>query len=194
MIKDNTLDIMIFDNSDWAGEKLVLSWITGGKLYQLFHGVEHYKGFSSWKETFEWINQLEPHRKINSIQYWGHGSSGAVWMNDTALNSQSVKEDSDLFSHLQNLCTRLEPTSLVWFRTCNTFAGELGHKFAKTFSNFLGCTVAAHTYVIGPWQSGLHTIKPDMEPSWPVEEGLTWSKPWTKNTIFCLTGKIPPNW
>ncbi len=193
-MKDQSLDIMIFDNSKWAGEKLVLSWITGGKLYQMFHGVEHHKGFDNWIEALEWINTVEPDKKINSIQYWGHGSAGMVWMNNSAINSSSIEKDLLLREQLEKLKVRLDKQSLIWFRTCNTFAGPAGQDFAKKFSKFMGCTVASHTYVIGPWQSGLHTIKPDIEPTWPIEEGLSWSKPWIKNTIFCLTGKIPPNW
>ena len=63
----------------------------------------------------------------------------------------------------------------------------------------LECKIASHTYIVGPWQSGLHTIKPDEEPTWDIDEGIYDNKkmismPWSPNTIFCLTGKIPEGW
>jgi hypothetical protein len=56
--------------------------------------------------------------------------------------------------------------------------------------------------VIGPYQSGLHTIEPGETPGWPVEEGLIegtadaprrarWSTRGEPNTITCFHGRIP---
>ena len=35
-LEENKLDIMFYDTSDWAGEQLRFSWITGGKFYKTF--------------------------------------------------------------------------------------------------------------------------------------------------------------
>ena len=80
------------------------------------------------------------------------------------------------------------------------FTGHEGHLFATIMTSMLGCKVAAHTYIVGPWQSGLHVAEPGKAPHWPVEEGIAddggykWSLPWSPNTVFCLTGKIPEGW
>lgn len=200
LLKDDKLDIMFYDASDWAGEQLRFSWITGGKFYKMFRGVEHHDGFLSWTEALKWILSVEPDRKINSIQFWGHGSPGRVWINEEFLSVRSVLASSSHRDLLLQLKNRLTKDSVVWFRSCNVFSGKEGHLFANTFARFLNCTIASHTYIVGPWQSGLHTIKPGEQPSWSEEEGFDkngeklWSMPWSPNTIFCLTGKIPEGW
>ena len=199
LLNDNKLDIMFYDSSDWAGEQLRFSWVTGGKFYKLFRSVEHYNGFDNWIEALKWICSVEPDKKINSLQFWGHGSPGRVWINGDFLSARSVLASSDHKVHLSNLKNRLTNDSLVWFRSCNVFAGKEGQLFAKVISSALECRIASHTYIVGPWQSGLHTIKPGQEPAWTEEEGLDgdkklWSMPWSPNTVFCLTGKVPESW
>jgi hypothetical protein len=199
MKKDETLDIMFYDSSDWAGEQLRFSWITGGKFYQLFRGIEQHSGFDSWIEALKWLCSVEPNKKINSIQFWGHGSPGRVWINGEALSARSVLASSEHRKFLLDLSDRLDEDAVVWFRSCNVFTGHEGKLFAVTMSKILNCKIAAHTYIVGPWQSGLHTIKPDEKPSWSVEEGMEgekrlWSMPWSPNTVFCLTNKIPKEW
>lgn len=201
---NNELDIMFYDSSDWAGEQLRFSWITGGKFYKTFRGVEHHQGFDSWVEALKWIVSVEPDKKINSIQFWGHGSPGRVWINGEALSARSVLATSEHRDLLLKLKERLTKDSVVWFRSCNVFSKQEGHLFAKLFSKMLGCRIASHTFIVGPWQSGLHTIEPDQEPTWSIEEGIKkkkdgseeklWSMPWSPNTIFCLTGQIPKDW
>lgn len=199
-LEDGKLDIMLYDASDWAGEQLRFSWITGGAFYKMFRGVEHHSGFHSWEEALRWVLEVEPEKKINSLQFWGHGSPGRVWINGDFLSARSLLASSTHRELLLKLKNRLTNESLVWFRCCNLFAGREGQLFANTFSKFMDCTIASHTYIIGPWQSGLHTIKPDQQPYWPVDEGFgsdnekLWSMPWSPNTIFCLTGKIPEGW
>ncbi len=199
LLTDEKLDIMIYDSSDWAGKNLRFSWVTGGKFYKLFRSVEHHSGFTSWAEALKWILQVEPNKKINSIQFWGHGSPGRVWINGEALSARSVLATSEHRNLLLKLKQRLVPESTVWFRSCNVFTGQEGHLFAKMISKMLECKIASHTYIVGPWQSGLHTIKPDEEPTWDIDEGIYDNKkmismPWSPNTIFCLTGKIPEGW
>jgi hypothetical protein len=91
---------------------------------------------------------------------------------------------------------------LWWFRTCETFGCEAGHDFARRWTRFFGCRAASHTYIIGPWQSGLHILEPGQSPDWPLDEGLAegtpdspekalWSTPGKPNTIFCLTSRLP---
>ena len=199
LLKDNKLDIMIYDSSDWAGKELRFSWVTGGKFYRMFRSLEHHSGFDSWTEALKWILSVEPERKINSIQFWGHGSPGRVWINGESLSARSVLATSDHRQLLLKLKQRLDKNSVVWFRSCNVFSGQEGHLFAKVISKMLECKVASHTYIVGPWQSGLHTIRPDEEPNWDVDEGIDDGKklmslPWSPNTVFCLTSEIPKGW
>ncbi|MET0405724.1 MAG: hypothetical protein ABW123_25110, partial [Cystobacter sp.] len=84
-----------------------------------------------------------------------------------------------------------------------TFGTARGHAFARAWTRFFGCRAAGHTYVIGPWQSGLHSLGPGEEPTWSVAEGLPpdggdtartarMSGRREPNTITCLHGEIPP--
>lgn len=203
-MKDTTLDIMFYDKSEWAGKVQTFSFINGGKFYRLFRGVEKHAGFESLKEALEWITTVEPDKKIDSIQFWGHGFPGGFVINEEEFRSSSLKPQSKHYSLLKLIKDRLKPESVIWIRSCSTFAGERGKKFAKDLAKFFGCTVASYTFKIGPWQAGLHTLKPGQEPQWPDTEGFVenkegklvseWSKPWSINSIFCLTGKIPKNW
>mgnify|MGYP001547377037 FL=1 len=204
LLADNKLDIMFFDRSDWAGDQLRFSWITGGLLYRLFGGVEVTGGFLNWQDALRWLAEVEPGQKINSIQFWGHGSPGRVWINNEYLSIRSLYPGNPHRDLLLKIKSRLTPESTIWFRCCSVFAKEEGHVFATTFSQFMNCRIAAHTHIIGPWQSGLHSILPGRQPSWSTQEGvgknpdgttkILWSKPWSTNTIFCLTGKIPEGW
>lgn len=204
LLEDNKLDIMFYDSSDWAGEQLRMSWVTGGLFYRLFRGVEQTRGFDNWLEALKWLAEVEPDKKINSIQFWGHGSPGRVWINGEFLSIRSLIASSKHRYLLLNLKERLTPESVIWFRSCNVFSAKEGHIFATAFSQFMGCKIAAHTFIVGPWQSGLHTINPGEQPNWSREEGLKkkadgtveklWSMPWSPKTIFCLTGKIPKGW
>ena len=51
------------------------------------------------------------------------------------------------------------PDPLWWFRTCEAFGATRGHDFARRFTDFFGGRAAGHTYIIGLWQSGLHSLR-----------------------------------
>lgn len=203
-MQDQKFDVMFYDASQWAGTIQNFSFINGGKFYKMFRSVENHAGFESWQDAFTWLNEVEPEKKFDTIQFWGHGFPGGIAMNGEALKRSSLKPQSKYYALLKTLKSRLKPDSVIWLRTCTSFAGSIGKKFAQDLANFFGCTVAGHTFKIGPWQSGLHTLKPNETPYWNDTEGFTpnkeglletaWSLPWSPNTIFCLTGKIPKNW
>jgi hypothetical protein len=179
------------------------SWFAGGLLYRGLRRLDLFKGFLSWNEALGWLSEVEPDRKIDQIQYWGHGSPGRVWMNGQALTHRAF--GSGHAPQLSRLASRLTPESLVWFRTCATFTGDQGQDFAQVWSQALNCRVAAHTFNTGVWQSGLHSIRPGELPSWSAMEGIkegtpdaikkiAWSMPWSTNTITCLHGEVPKGW
>ena len=63
LLKDENLDIMFYDSSDWAGEQLRFSWITGGYLYKAFHGIEEIKGCLGWEEALKFLISTQPGKK-----------------------------------------------------------------------------------------------------------------------------------
>ena len=174
------------------GQKLLmLSWLVGCWLQKLFGQVDAYHGIESIDEMRDLMKAKNT--TFSSIQYWGHGSPGVVWI--------SSKPHFDY--HWFWLASFLKPESVVWFRVCQLFQGQVGERFSRTLSNHLGCTVAAHTRIIGLWQGGLHTRTPFSSPSWSLEEGLevrkwAWLRDdfrfWNKNTVFCLVTKVPKGW
>jgi len=183
--------VTIYDKNPGPGFNqwfLKTSWLVGCWLQKLFGKVDRYYGASNWAEALHWLSQQGP---LESIQYWGHGSPGDVWLAGKAL----------MRSSLGVLKPQLSPTSLLWFRTCSTFQGGAGYSFSMNLSTILGCTIAGHTRVIGLFQGGLHTRKPDSYPSWPLSEGefpkSFWTSiglKWGNHTVTCLATKIPEGW
>ena len=200
------LRLMIFDDT-CRGSPLLPGlthfWILGGLLYRALGRLDHFQGVRSWTEGLRWLAEIEPGRDIAEIQFWGHGNWGSALLNDKVLDETVLSPHHPLHRLLRAVRSRLGPASLWWFRSCQTFGARKGHSFASSFASFLGCRVAGHTFVIGPWQSGLHSIEPGEKPYWPLEEGLPldgsperpakgrWSSPFRPHTITCLAGRIP---
>lgn len=209
------LKIMIYDQTplldglnDATQDGLALSWKWGGKLYQMFHRFDLVISALSWEHAIEQILYKTQDCPIGEIQFWGHGWPGAAFVGSDRLDIYDFLEGhrSELANFLIQLSSQLDADSLVWFRTCATFCGAKGQAFAYHLSDLLGCTVAGHTHIIGPWQAGLHTLKPHQDPYWSVGEGIAegtpsrvkkakTSTPFTSpNGISCLTSKIPKGW
>jgi hypothetical protein len=196
---EKPLRLMIYDTSDRRG--LSHSWFIGGALYQALRRLDDCAGFDNWFDALTWISQkaAKERRKISQIQYWGHGWRGMVSMNGMALRADAFQHPvwSKLLSEIR---WHLAPDALIWFRTCGTFGGAAGHEFARAWTTGMNCRVAAHTHLIGPFQSGLHSLTPRTPPYWPQEEGveagsrMAQSSPWRPNTITCLHGTLPEGW
>lgn len=168
---------------------LSLSWLIGCFLHKLFGKLDDYHGATSWEDAFSWL-ETRP-GPLASVQYWGHGSPGTVWLANKRLDQTQFKR----------LVTKMTPRSVLWFRTCSTFEGQQGYDISKYLTTTLNCVVAGHTRVIGVFQSGLHTRKPGEEPRWPLTEGdvgnptlVGMGLQWGNNTIFCLRATIPEGW
>ena len=87
---------------------------------------------------------------------------------------------------------------------------QVGHGYLpqaelKELAGRLGCVVAAHTHIIGPFHSGLHSHESGAPMDWDPEEGIKkggydrptkihGSYPWRPNTIPCLEMDIPEGW
>lgn len=181
---------------------LTHSWIAGAWLYGRLGRIDATVGVQSWAEAFDWLARVEPERRIAEVQYWGHGKWGEARVDRERLDGRSLLRGSDHRAGLDALRARLTDEALLWFRTCETAGADVGHRFVQDLSADLGARVAGHTYIIGPWQSGLHWVDPGEAPGWDPAEGLRegtpaapkralWSKPGAPRTITCLTGQLP---
>lgn len=200
MIYDDTCRRGILGGKGPVG--LTHSWIAGALLYKGLGRLDATRGVTSWEEAFDWLARVEPGRTIGEVQFWGHGKWGDARVDRTVFDESSLLRNSQLRPGLEILRDRMTEESLFWFRTCETFGAEVGHSFAQSLSDFLGCDTAGHTYIIGPWQSGLHRLSPGALPHWDPSEGIKsgsvfapksalWSSATAPNTISCLGGKIP---
>lgn len=126
-------------------------------------------GARYWSEAILWARQQ---KRITSLQYWGHGSSGAVWCGGDFLSTDRLEILRDFFA----------PDGYLWFRTCYTFKSLAGRLFARKVSDTLGVKVAGHTKLIGLTQPGLQILKPNESPNWLEEYG---------ETVWCFQSKLP---
>ncbi|MCP4502339.1 MAG: DUF4347 domain-containing protein [Deltaproteobacteria bacterium] len=200
--------LMIYDDTCRGNDGslgLTHSWILGGKLYQRRGLLDAFHGVRSWEEAFQWLLDVSGGESISEIQFWGHGKWGSAYLQREILDEKSLLSSHARCSQLDALAQQLTENSMWWFRTCETFGAEKGHAFAEHFTERLGCRVAGHTYIIGPWQSGLHSLRPGQKADWSTEEGIKegnpiapqralWSVPWAPHTLHCLQGHIPRNW
>lgn len=185
------------------GPGLSHSWIAGAHLYRLRNLVDVSFGAADWTEALMWLAAVQPERLIGEIQYWGHGKWGQLFIDRTSLDESALLHDHRFAPLLDRVRSRLVgPAALLWFRTCESFGARRGQSFAEALADRMGCRVAGHTYIIGPFQSGLHSLQPGQRSHWPAEEGLRegtplaprralWSTPWAPRTIHCLQGRIP---
>jgi hypothetical protein len=161
-----------------------------------------YRGASSWDEAMRWLSTVHPTRSIAEIQFWGHGKWGCANFDHERLDLAALSSEHPLHRRLEAVRERTSAQSLWWFRTCETFGAQPGHDFARAWTDWWGCRAAGHTYIIGPLQSGLHTLAPGGSPDWSLREGLLEgspeepqkarrSSPRAPNTITCLHGHIP---
>ena len=180
------------------------SWFAGCRLYKALRWIDDCQGFSDWDAALHWLATFKAPLRIRQVQIWGHGSPGKSWMAGDALTHATPFTDArGLLLH--KIAERLTDNGVIWFRNCSVFAGARGHAFAKAWVNELDCRVAAHTHIIGPFQSGLHSLGPGQEPDWPADEGvvegtaerptkIAGSRPWHKNTVTMLKSEVPHGW
>jgi len=180
------------------------AWRTGGQLYRALGRLDACRGVATWDEALDWLAGVEPHRSIGEVQYWGHGNWGLARVDRQLFDLQALLAGHPLHAALSRVRGRMLPDAegLWWFRTCETFGGAPGQRFATALADHLGCRVAGHTFVIGYWQSGLHSLLPGRAPSWSPDEGIAegsgadpqvahTSGPRKPNTITCLHGRVP---
>jgi hypothetical protein len=124
-------------------------------------------------------------------------------LGETRFDEGSLRVGHELGPLVDGLRTRLAgPDAVVWFRCCSAFGATAGRRFAGAAARRLGCRVAGHTYIIGPFQSGTHAVRPGEEPAWDPAEGVKidaegqaigakWSGPFEPATVSCLRLGLP---
>jgi len=200
------LRLMFYDDTcrrSKFGVGLTHSWIAGAHLYSVTRKFHATFAARDWQQALAWLASYEDHRPIAEIQYWGHGKWGRVLIDGEPLTAEALDAHHALRPRLEAIRERLQgPGALWWFRTCETFGAQIGHDFARRWSDFFGCRAAGHTYIIGPLQSGLHAVEPGQMPAWSTFEGIAegtperpsralWSIPGAPNTISFLRPTLP---
>lgn len=185
--------VTIYDKNPGVGISqwgLNVSWFLGCWIQKLFGAVDKYYGATSWDDAFAWLAAQEA--PLKSIQYWGHGSPGTVWLAQMAMSVDKF---------IETVKTKVVPESIVWWRVCSAFQGTKGFAFSKKLADELNCTIAGHTRIIGPMQGGLHTRKPLTEAKWSAVDGEPPDSIWKtlgidlgNNVILCTTTKVPEGW
>jgi hypothetical protein len=201
------LRLIVYDRSCVGRYGVGLSrvWSAGRHLYGALGRSDGARGVASFDDAFEWLATHRSDRRISEVQFWGHGKWGRFFLQRESFDRAALDPAHRLHRGLARLRERLALGALVWFRSCETFGASAGHDFARVLTDFLGCSAAGHTFVIGYWQSGLHRLEPGMVPTWSADEGLVagsadrperaaWSSMRAPNTISCLTGRIPHGW
>jgi hypothetical protein len=205
------LRLMIYDRTcnGVRGRGLSEVWWAGALLYGGLGRLDAWRGVADWREGLEWLATFSPAsrgaERIAEVQYWGHGNWGLAKIGADRLDAASLAEGHAHHDLLRRIRGRLAPDALWWFRTCDTLGSARGHAFARQLTGLLGCDVAGHTHIIGPWQSGLHRLRPGQAPHWSADEGIaegtaeqpvrsTWSTPLRPNTITCLHSRVPAGW
>jgi hypothetical protein len=188
----------------WLQPGLTASWQVGARLYQHYPPAwraDAVFGATTWQDALAWLCSVHPGAPIDEVQYWGHGLPGRIFIGTDVLTTRTLEAAHPLRDDVDAFVARLSgPQALVWFRTCGAFGGEAGQAFANACAARFGCVTAGHTHIIGPLQSGLHTVSPTSPANWPVSEGQTaggglkQSSPLSPHTITCLQGSIPAGW
>lgn len=184
---------------------LGLSWYAGSVLYRSLGWTERTHGADDWASALDWVARVAPDRSIREIQYWGHGRWGRALIDRDALDRRALRFENPLRRRLEAVRERMTPDGLIWFRTCEAFGASAGHDFAQALGDFMGVTVAGHTYEIAFYQSGLRALSPGNRPDWPAAEGLSrgspdapekseQSRPGAPHTITCFTAQIPADY
>jgi hypothetical protein len=198
------LRLLIYDRTcprPWLLPGLSQVWGMGRHLYRALGRLDASHGASSWTEALDWLATVQPGSRVAEIQFWGHGRWGLARIGSEPLDARALAPTHGHHDRLARVRDRLLPdgSALWWFRTCETFGTAVGQAFARDWTRFFQCRAAGHTYVIGAWQSGLHSLSPRQAPAWSasegVEEGPTprslTSRPGAPNTITFLHGRIP---
>jgi hypothetical protein len=178
-------------------------WRMGAALHRMASRADKTLGATSWREALRWAAGVsqETGRPIGELQAWGHGGWGYMGIHGERLDEVACSPASSLAGELDALRDSFTPGALVWLRCCSAFGASAGQRFARALADRLGARAAGHTYIIGAWQSGTHSLAPGGRPSWSDREGIEArptgpvaqvSTPFAPSTLTCLHLGLPP--
>ena len=182
--------IIIYDTA--TPTAVMYTWAIGAPIYKAIGACLEFYPVKCWDEAAQKVSM---YTELDEIQFWGHGYPGFVLIDKEHISTN----DNESFAIACK--NALKQEGVLWFRTCASFNGDLGKEFAKSISSNSQRRCAGSTFKIGMFHSGIHSVKPGQEPSWPSTEGVD---PTTKNptssgigkpnTILCLQISLPNNW
>jgi hypothetical protein len=181
--------VIVYDATD--NTLVGLSWKATAPLMVAAGVVDLRIPVVSWGHL---VARLEALRGVTQVQFWGHGSPGKAYVQNAGIGPFV---DMDAAADIRKA---LAPGALWWWRTCASFAGAQGHRFAVSWARALSCRVAGSTFNIGfPWHSGVHSVVPGQTPAWSTGEGMKdgrtlWSTPRAPNTLPTWAMEIPEDW
>jgi hypothetical protein len=198
------LRLLVYDATQRARppRALGLAWHAGSYLYRGLGRIDAAFGARSWADAFEFLATYGAERTVGEFQFWGHGKWGRALVHGESFDRRALADSHALTPRIAAFRERLEPGALVWFRTCETLGARAGQDFARALADHLGARVAGHSFVIGFFQSGLHSLSPGALPTWSENEGIAQgtadrperalsSGPGQPNTVTCFDGVIP---
>lgn len=154
---------------------LTFWWKTGGLIDELQGFADDAIGASNWDEAIDAAVSFAKRRraKIGSLQFWGHGSDGAVHMGSESLTARDFGSGGRHEAALAELRAVMHPQQgSVWFRSCNNFRKERGRELARASVAFLGVPVVGHTFITHALQSGTMALHPGEAPFWDEDLGV----------------------
>lgn len=181
-------------------------WRVGAAMHRGVLRADGTRGVSSFAEALEWATSIARQRgaKLGELQVWGHGGWGQMTLGRTRLDRDALARSSEISAALDALRDVLADDALLWLRCCSAFGEREGRAFGAALADRVRARVAGHTFIIGVFQSGTHSIAPGQEPTWDPEEGIErgaaglacamTSTPKAPNTIGCLRLGFPGGW
>jgi hypothetical protein len=149
-------------------------WRAGAVMHRAAGRASATLGASSFREALGWAAACANARgeRIAELQAWGHGGWGYMGMGSDRLDAETIARGGALAREVDAFKEALAPGALVWLRCCSAFGAASGRAFAARLADRLGARVAGHTFIIGVWQSGAHSVAPGADPAWDPNEGL----------------------
>lgn len=181
--------VVIYDAGSyagWAGN----AWFAGSRLYRSLRKIDLAIPVLLWGQVHSELQQL-PDGCITDLQIWCQGFAGGVVIGRETITCNNV---FPAFWH--GIARKVDRFGRVWFRSGGTFAGIEGQTFAKRLANTMDRKVVGHTYITRFFQSGLREVRPGLQTTWSVTEGvkarkgnkveLKTSGPFAPSTVTCL--------
>lgn len=161
---------------------LTFWWKLGAFLDKALGFADYIVPAASWDEAFAGIQdalakesaKIGAQARIASLQSWGHGSPGRVYMGSgRPLHASTLNPGGVYHDQARAVAARMHKTEgHVWFRCCSPFQGAAGHELARVASSVFGVPAVGHTFTIHALQSGTRVLQPGARPDWDVDEGI----------------------